>query len=1033
MQVADQFLHLAGDNRPYAEVSLMQYRGKAMIDSGANATILGYRGWELIKNKKNILKPSSDLLSTADGLRHRVKGRIDLPITVSGITRVVEVVVCTGIPTWLILGIDFCKIFGITADFAGDEFKVNSTVIRTLNEESPRLTEGQKKRLDAIIGKFKQIHRDQPARTHLVSHHIDTGDARPIKQRYLPLSPAMQVHMDSEIDQMLNAGIIRESNSPWASPALLVKKSDGSYRFCFDGRKLNGVTKKDAYPLPYISSILDRLKNAKYISSIDLRKAFWQIPLTKESCEKTAFTVPRRGLFEFLVMPFGIANAPATQQRLMDRLFGPLLGDKLFVYLDDIIIVSETFEEHEKMLLDVHQKLSGANLTINLDKCEFCRTSLSYLGYVVDQNGLRTDPSKVIAIAEFPQPKTATEVKRFLGMCSWYRRFVPDFATKSAALTELIKSRKKRQSIQWNTEAEKSFKALKKALSTTPILDTPDFKKPFVVQCDASDVGLGAVLTQGEGDEEKVICYASRTLIKAERNYSVTERECLALIFGIEKFRPYIEGTVFTVQTDHHSLLWLMNMKDPTGRLARWAVKLSQYSFNIIHRQGKQNVVPDALSRAPLESSFLQLEPADRDAWYNSLMEKVSCKPESYPDWRVEDGSLLKMVPNGHGVRSNLVEWKQVVPKSRRRELLRQYHDDPTSAHLGTLKTLRKIQELYYWPKMKQEVGQYVRRCQVCLASKTSQLGRAGLMGQPKKVRYPFQCISVDLMGPFPRSPKGNTGLIVVCDWVTKFVLVKPVSKATARAIVQYLENDVFLLFGVPQILMTDNGAQFQSSLFKNLMNQYEVQTWYNASYHPQVNFVERTNRVIGTAIRSYVQDNHRSWDAEIHKVAHAIRTSVHDVTGYTPSLLNLGRTVPSNGTYYGKLPGPDEEPLALDDREKLVLDIHQNEPVYQQVRDRMKKAYRQASSRYNLRKRQVQFRVGDLVWKRNYVLSDASKGFVGKLAPKYVKCVVKEVTGPLTYRLVDDHGRPCGVFHIKDLKADPLTESDPPQSDIIP
>uniref|UniRef100_A0A1Y1K180 RNA-directed DNA polymerase n=2 Tax=Photinus pyralis TaxID=7054 RepID=A0A1Y1K180_PHOPY len=1014
------FHHKDSDKRPYVTVQVFNTTVHSLFDSGANNTILGKFGLYLIDVYHLKLTSNSrmETLKTADGKNQNVLGTVDLPITVDGITKVLRVIASNSIETNLILGIDFCYAFKISTNFSTDSFTVCSVNSSTAIKGADDLNPQQRIALSNIVALFKGISGEQLGRTNKVMHKIDTGTADPIKQRYYPLSPAMQSHANDALDRMLEAGIVRKSSSPWNSPMVLVKKKDNSYRLCFDGRKLNSVTKKDAYPLPYLTTILDKLRDAHYLTSIDLRQAFYQIPLHPESCEKTAFTVPKRGLFEYTVMPFGIANAPATQQRLMDYIFGNLLGENLFVYLDDIIVVSQTFDEHITILKEVYRRLKEANLTVNIEKCDFCKSRLSYLGYVVDKDGLHTDPQKVEAISLYPKPKTVTDIKRFIGMCSWYRRFVYNFSTVIAPLSNLIKGKTKKQVVSWTREAEESFARIKSLLTSTPILSSPDFSKPFSLQCDASDFGLGCVLTQGDNDEETVIAYASRTLNKAERNYTVTERELLAVIFAIEKFRAYIEGTHFTVYTDHHALIWLHNIKEPAGRLARWSIKLSQFSFTIKHRKGKCNVVPDALSRAPLEVNAIQVTENEFDPWYRKMLIKVTEHPQNFPDWKVEDGLLFKYVPIKHNILSNLIEWRRVVPKCARGEILRLCHDEPTSGHFGVTKTYHKLCEEYYWPKMKADTKQYVRRCDICAASKSSNQLRPGLMGKEKKVDFPFQCLSIDLMGPFPKSPRGNTSLIVVCDWLTKFVVVKTLRTTTAKSIINFLENEVFLIYGVPQICMMDNGPQFISKDFKSFLQNYKVQqSWYNASYHPQVNYVERVNRVIGTAIRSYVKENHRDWDLHIYKVAHAIRNSVHDVTGFTPSFLNFGRSVPVSGDYYGKLKNLREEELSIGNRERLVDNINKLSALHQNIVNKLSVAYRKYSKHYNLRKRPLSFKTGDVVWKKNYAISDATKHYSQKLAPKYIKCKVKEVTGPLTYRLINEHGKDVGLWHIKDLK----------------
>lgn len=473
------------------------------------------------------------------------------------------------LPNYLILGMDFWLSFGIIPDFSKNcwNFLDKEPVLTGINNiASVEVLDGEKRhQLDSLVGKYFSNMGDKVGKCKIVEHKI-IAESEPIKQRAYRVSPIVQKHIDSEIKTMLENDIIEPSNSPWSSPVVMVPKKDGSYRFCVDYRRLNKVTKKDAYPIPYIATILDNLRNSQWLSSLDIKSAYWQICLAEDSRELTAFTVSGRGLYQFKRMPFGLTNSPATFQRLVDRLLGPELEPNAFVYLDDIIVATDTFEKHLKVLEKIFERFIEAGLTFSKEKCNFCIPELKYLGYVVSSKGLHVDVDKVRAILELKPPKNATEIRRVIGMASWYRRFIPSFPHLINPLTELLKKNRK---WEWSKECERSFQSLKNALVSAPILSCPDFSKPFVVQTDASAYGIGAVLSQQLEDGEHVICYVSRSLSRAERNYSTTERECLAVIFAIEKLRPYLEGYKFTVVTDHHSLVWLHNLKEPTGRLAR--------------------------------------------------------------------------------------------------------------------------------------------------------------------------------------------------------------------------------------------------------------------------------------------------------------------------------------------------------------------------------------------------------------------------------------------------------------------------------
>ncbi|XP_014469758.1 PREDICTED: uncharacterized protein LOC106741871 [Dinoponera quadriceps] len=471
--------------------------------------------------------------------------------------------------------------------------------------------------------------------TDLVEHRIRLKDPRPIKQRYRPRNPAMQQIIDDEVSQMEAEGIIEPSDNAWSSPVVTVKKRDGAPRFCIDFRRLNDVTERDAYPLPHIAATLDKLRGAHYLTTLDLKSGYWQIPLAPESKALTAFTVPGRGLMQFRVMPFGLHSAPATFQRLLDRVLGPALEPHVFVYLDDIIIVSATFSEHLRHLSKVFRRLRAARLRINPDKCRFGVESLKYLGHVVDREGLRTDPDKVAAITNWLTPATLRQVRQFLGLASWYRRFVAGFSKRVAPLTRLTRKGVK---WAWGEAEEATFQDIKRALVTTSVLACPDFIRSFVIQTDASNHGLGVILTQHFPEGERVIAYGSRTLSNAEKNYSATELECLAVVWGIRRMRGYLEGYHFTVITDHQSLRWLQRLESPTGRLARWLFDLQQYSFEIRYRRGCANKVADALSRRSAVCALRDI----RCPCFKKLHKGIRTDPTAWPDYTIQQGRVYR-------------------------------------------------------------------------------------------------------------------------------------------------------------------------------------------------------------------------------------------------------------------------------------------------------------------------------------------------------------------------------------------------------
>jgi hypothetical protein len=451
--------------------------------------------------------------------------------------------------------------------------------------------------INEIIGEFPNLAASdlsQLGKTDIYQHTIDVKDAKPIKLHPYRTSPRHLSFLKEEIERMITNGLIKKSFSPWSAPTVVVNKKNGKFRLCIDYRKLNAVTKPDAYPVPRIADMLDALGHSAFFSTLDLASGFWQVEVAAKDREKTAFTTPF-GIYEFLVMPFGLINAPATFQRVMDRVFHEVAWKFVLVYIDDIIIYSKTREEHEKHLRVVFTLLRNAGLKINLEKCDFFRTRLAFLGHIITIEGIALDPAKIEKVKSYPVPRDKTNVRAFLGLASYYRRFVREFSTVAKPLHNLTK---RDVVFEWKNEHQSAFDVLKGRLTSAPIMTYPDFSKQFILATDASDCGIGAVLSQKDTENhEHPVAYASRLLSSTEQNYTVVERECLAAIWAVRHFRHYLHGPKFDLYTDNLALTWLKNRPQPKGRIARWIFELSEYDYEIIHKQGRLNANADTLSR----------------------------------------------------------------------------------------------------------------------------------------------------------------------------------------------------------------------------------------------------------------------------------------------------------------------------------------------------------------------------------------------------------------------------------------------------
>jgi predicted aspartyl protease len=465
------------------------------------------------------------------------------------------------------------------------------------------LDENQQKSYKDLLVEFQTIFsksEDDIGLTNLVEHTINTGDHRPVRQRPRRIPLAKIKEAEEAIQNMVKQEVIEQSMSPWNSNPVLVRKSDGSLRFCIDFRGVNDITVKDSHPLPRIDDTIDALSGAKYFSTADLKSGYYQIPVAEKDRHKTAFSFPGGGLWQFKRMPMGLSNSAPVFERLMERVLSGLTWKTCLVYLDDIIIFSRTFENHLANLREVFERLKEAHLKLSPKKCHFFKTKVKFLGHIVSDEGVSTDPSKIKAVKDWPIPRNVKEVRSFLGLTSYYRKFIYKYADKAKALHKITE---KNQKFTWTEDCQKSFDALKQALISAPILAYPTREDFFILDTDASNVGMGSVLSQVQDGQEKVISYYSKSFNKAERKYCVTRRELLAVVASIKNFHHYLYGRKFKVRSDHGALSWLFNFKNPEGQLARWFEVLASYDFRIEHRAGRSHNNADALSRRPCQET----------------------------------------------------------------------------------------------------------------------------------------------------------------------------------------------------------------------------------------------------------------------------------------------------------------------------------------------------------------------------------------------------------------------------------------------
>lgn len=531
--------------------------------------------------------------------------------------------------------------------------------------------------------------------------------------------------------------------------------------------------------------------------------------------------------------------------------------------------------------------------------------------------------------------------------------------------------------------------------------------------------------------EEVPIAFMSKKLNQAQRNYSVTEQECLAAMLSVKKFRAYVEGHEFTIITDHASLKWLMSQTDLSTRLARWALKLQCYRFKIEHRKGTQNIVPDTLSRVNTDDLtclgldclsderenglFVDLNSTHfKSPEYIQLLDKIKQNLNQMPDLRVVDGYLYRRTEHATGeqIHDDLV-WKLWIPKDLIKDVLEKAHDNALASHGGINKTLERIRRYYFWPNLASDVRNYVNACEICKTTKHPNYITRPLMGnRPESQRF-FQKVYIDFLGPYPRSKSGHIGIFIALDHFSKFPFLKAVKKFTSDVVINYLETDLFHTFGIPETILSDNGSQFKSTQFATLMKTYGINHMFTAIHSPQANASERVNRSILSAIKSYVKPNQKDWDQHLSHISCALRSGQHSSISTAPYYLVFGQHMITNGKTYPLL----RQLGMLEDREVRFdrndsLNIAQNKAA-----ESMRKQYERNERSYNLRAREVSYSAGQEVYRRNFKQSNFEHGYNAKLAPSFIKARVKKKLGNCNYELEDLQGRSIGIFHAKDIR----------------
>ena len=787
----------------------------------------------------------------------------------------------------------------------------------------PNLTDEQKD----ILLKTINEHRDSFAKTEEELEKlnyravvIDTGQNPPVWRPPYHYTPFEREELKRHADRMLALGIIEPSTSIYNSPVLLVKKPNGDYRFCLDLRGLNKTVIQNTYYLPRMNDLAMNLYGASWFITMDCLQGFLQRELDPESRHKTSFSIPSGGKFQYTRLPFGYINSPAEFQSMMDDILGNLRYSIALVYVDDILIYASSFEELVKRFIMVLRRCQKYNLKFKLEKCKFGFNELLYLGEVISKEGRKTNPKKCQDILQFERPKILKDVRSFLGITDFFRKYIKDYAKIAAPLNRM--KRKECKIFKWGREEEQAFHTLKEALTKAPVLQFYNPLARIMIDCDASKYGLGGMILQSTDDKNwHVVEYTSRMLTEPETKLDTTCREALAVIHCLKKFRPYIFGRKFQVRTDHEALKQIANLKDPHGKLARWALELANHDMEIIHRPGVKMAHVDCLSRYPvrrLEVPLIRATRVELEKEENIIQVTAGGNSQVFAEKQQEDAKLKKIITNLRKSKDITQEndsiigknyaiiqgvlykinktitgnpWKLVVPTKLRADVLKLMHDDPSAGHGGFFKTYTLARKRYYWDKMIRDIARYVQQCPECQLENSR-----NAKSQGERVTYPppnkvFHRIAIDYIGPFKRTVRGSLYALVLIDYTSRFLRVIPSRNAQAKDSVRILQRSMFQVFSYVREVVTDGGKHFTGDEFEDFLQENNIQHIVVPPYSPQSNgVVERSNRDIKTIMRKYCRKNKKDWDILCDQVAFNHNVHYHRAINTSPWKLAFTR-----------------------------------------------------------------------------------------------------------------------------------------------
>lgn len=1000
----------------------------ALVDTGSDVTCISSAFWENSIRKLNeqvpLLPVKAVQIRGAIGQKSsKIQQMVLLPIAFDTVTIETSFLIVPNLVHSVILGFDWLKLnrasiqlissveSGITIEehnlfipFHGVTHDVCTLLVNTVNVKKTKddsydflknintgvpLNKTQLSKLRLVLERFGDVFVQKLGKANCYQHEIKMSEHTPFIKRSYPVPYAYRQKMEEKLTEMTEMGIISRASTPYSSPLTFTLKSDGSLRVLLDAREINKYMVAEAEAPPMQLDVLNSFHGVKYISIIDLNNAYFQIPISDDSRKYTGFTFNGRS-YIYNVLPQGLKTSVGSFSRAMDLILGPEVRQFCVNYLDDLaILTTGTLDEHLTHISIVLSRLKMAGLTCNIKKCKFICKEVKMLGHIISTEGVRTDPEKIESIQKFPIPKKIKHLRAFLGLCNYYRRFIPNYSTIILPLCDILR---KNKTWAWTREAQWAFDQLKKTFLDTIMLHHPDTTKSYYLQTDSSGVGIAGVLYQyNDQGEMKILGYCSKALKGAELRWTVTEQEFWAIIYCLRKFETYLRGAKVMIRTDHKALTFVKTWKLYNSRIIRWILYLEQFNYEVEHVKGKDNIAVDVLSRFPPNSDIVQEDKVQCPTIHYMETKKnktLLSKLKDILTYQFNDPEVrqilnfinrtdldncchkLGRIARRCYLKNNMLYYKDCMgkdllylPKELREEVCWQVHKE--MGHQGAFKISKYLRDRFYWLKMNKDIKTILKGCHICQLSKSD------------NIKYVGKCKSIisgdvgdlvmaDLYGPLPKSRFGATYILVIQDSFSKFVKLYDLRKATARAVVTKLKH--FTTIIKPKVVMTDNGSQFISMLWRNTLKDMGIKPIYTTVRNPRPNTTERVNKELGRLFRTYCYRNHKGWATLLPSIEKLYNNTYHESIGYTPLevISGISNTMSFDVCF----------PKTHNDNNVELIKL--------KVRRNLQDASEKRQKKFNRSHRLIIFQIGDLVKIKRQNKSDAKLDITKKFQLLY-------------------------------------------------